>query len=506
MKYRSLSAAPWTALVLAGLFLFAVCSSGGAKLADKKYPEGFSLKHPKDWQARVEDKAYILVSSPETAEEPAFLFVYPFFLKTTAPAGAWFEQSLPKLSKFFAKASIEKRQQLRPRPDEWIAKFRFEKGGASYTGLALCSIFERSGILYVVASKSESFEKNRGPLLSMLESFRFGEPEAGAGKAPAAPKIQYASWQDPVEQAFTLDVPQGWQVQGGTYRRASVDLVHVLQAVSPDQKVRIQFNDSNLPIFAIPSQTLAWANFTEGAWYSPGYGVRMLVKRYTPGLNFLNEYLQQNYKPRLNQFEIVSQNERPDIVANFNRIYGQFQTNGVQFTLHAGEAAFRFDQNGTPFIGYGLAMTQVVYMPAMQGGNWNVALMLITTCPASDAALVQETANHMFLSMKINPQWEASQQQLAGNVSQIVSQTNQEISKIINDAYWTRQGVMDNISRKFSNYILGVTDVVDPETGQTWKVEAGHNFYWAKPYGNVVVGSETFTRPDIDFTPLRELK
>jgi hypothetical protein len=36
------------------------------------------------------------------------------------------------------------------------------------------------------------------------------------------------------------------------------------------------------------------------------------------------------------------------------------------------------------------------------------------------------------------------------------------------------------------------------------KVEAGHNYYWAKPYGNV--GSETFTRPDIDFTPLRELK
>jgi hypothetical protein len=206
MKYRSLSVASWTALVLAGVFLFTVCSSGGAKLADKKYPEGFSLKHPKDWQARVEDKAYILVSSPETAEELAFLFVYPFFLKTTAPAGAWFEQSLPKLSKFFAKASIEKRQQL------------------------------------------------------------------------------------------------------------------------------------------------------------------------------------------------------------------------------------------------------------------------------------------------------------AGNVSQIVSQTNQEISIIINDACWTRQGVMDNISRRFSNYILGVTDVADPETGQTWKVEAGHNYYWAKPYGNVVVGTETFTRPDIDFTPLRELK
>jgi len=87
-----------------------------------------------------------------------------------------------------------------------------------------------------------------------------------------------------------------------------------------------------------------------------------------------------------------------------------------------------------------------------------------------------------------------------------VSQTGQEISKIISDSYWTRQGVMDNVNRRFSNYILGVTDVVDHDTGQTWKVEAGHNYYWAKPGGDAVVGTNTFTRPDIDFTPLKELR
>jgi hypothetical protein len=47
---------------------------------------------------------------------------------------------------------------------------------------------------------------------------------------------------------------------------------------------------------------------------------------------------------------------------------------------------------------------------------------------------------------------------------------------------------------------------VDPETGQTWKVEAGHNYYWAKPGGGAIVGTNTFTRPDIDFTPLKELR
>jgi len=491
-------------LAFAVCILQAACSSGGAGLSEKKYPEGYSLKQPAGWQAQVVDKAYILVSSPETAKEPAFLLVYPFFLKAATPAGAWFDQNLPKLSKFFAAPSIEKRQQLRARPDEWAVKFRFEKSGAAYAGLALCSIFERSGVLYVAASKADSFEKNRGTLLAMLQSFRFGEPSAG--KEPDVPKIQYVNFTDPVEQAFSLDVPQGWQTQGGTSRRASVDLVHALQTVSPGHKIQIQFNDQNIPAFVLPNQVLAFSGFSEGSWYSPGYGVRNLVKRYVPGAQFLTEYLQQNYKPRVDQFEFASRNDRPDIVADFNRIYAQFQSYGVQFSQHAGEAAFRFQQNGDPYVGYGLALTQIVYMPSMQGGNWTVALLLVYTSPEAEAEFAQQIFSHMFMSIKWNPQWLASQQQLTRDVSQIVSQTGQEISKIVSDAYWTRQGVMDNVNRRFSNYILGVTDVTDPETGQTWKVEAGHNYYWAKPGGEAVVGTNTFTRPDIDFTPLKELR
>ena len=63
---------------------------------------------------------------------------------------------------------------------------------------------------------------------------------------------------------------------------------------------------------------------------------------------------------------------------------------------------------------------------------------------------------------------------------------------------------MDDINRKFSNYILGVTDVVDPETGETWKVEAGHNYYWRRDFTNQVAGTRTADRPDINFSLLKE--
>ncbi len=496
---------PGASIAVGMLMLAAACSSGGARLTDKRYPEGFSLRQPAAWEGRVVDKAYILVAPPAAAPESAFLFVYPFFLKDAISADAWFDQALTRLAGHFPKAAVEKKRRLRDRPDEWAFRIRFEKNAASYTGLALCSVFERSGVLYIVASKADAFEAERDTLLAMLQSFRFGEPEAGAGK-PAAPRVSYARFSDPSEQAFTLDVPEGWRTQGGTSRRASVDLVHALETVSPDGKILIRFNDPAIPAFALPNPTLTFSGFPEGSWYSPGYGVRNLVRRYVPGRAFIKGYLRQNVGAQLEGFDIVEEKDRPDIVEAFNRIYSGLQAYGVQFTQHAGEAAFRFERGGEPFVGYGLALTQIVYMPSMNGGNWNVAMLLVYTSPESEADFAQAVFSHMFRSIQWNPRWLASQQQLTRDVSRIVSQTGQEISNIISDAYWTRQGVLDETSRRFSNAILGVTDVADPETGRTWKVEAGHNYYWAKPGGDVVAGTETFTRPDIDFAPLKELR
>lgn len=485
---------------------FGLCSCGGGagSLSKRSYPEGFSLKHPADWEARVLDKGLILVSAKDAAKDPSFIAIYPFILKSAATSRAWLEQNLGTLGGLFTRPSLEKTRQLRTAPDETAAHVRFSREGVPCEGTALCSIDGKSGVLYIMAAREGEFEARKTRLLESLRSFRFGLPDKTAPAEPAKPKIQYVSWQDPVEQAFSLEVPAGWRIQGGTQRRASVDIVHILHAVSPDQKIQIIFNDGNIPVFAIPSQTLLWGGFREGSWYSPGYGFRMMVMSYRPGLAFILDYLQRNFAPRLGSFELVDRKERPDIVADFNRIYSQSQAYGISFQLHAGDAAFRYNQGGEPGLGYGLAVTQVVQSAAMGGGNWSVTLLLVTTCPEAEAETVRETSTHMFQSFRMNPQWVASQQQLTADVSRIVTETNQAISGIINDSYWTRQGVLDNVHRKFSNATLGVTDVVDPATGESYKVEAGHNYYWVRSGGNQAVGTGTYTRPDIDFSPLVE--
>jgi hypothetical protein len=90
------------------------------------------------------------------------------------------------------------------------------------------------------------------------------------------------------------------------------------------------------------------------------------------------------------------------------------------------------------------------------------------------------------------------QQNIAANTSQIVSRTNQEISRMISDTYRTRQSVDDELSRRRSNATLGVEDVTDPLTGREFKVESGSNHYWIDHRG-AVVGTDTDTRPTLDF-------
>ena len=115
------------------------------------------------------------------------------------------------------------------------------------------------------------------------------QPAAAVKVLSHRPGLTFTRFVDPRENAFSTEVPKGWKTSGGLFRFASVDTRGAVESTSPAGDIRVSAGDADLPPFTIPNQVLAMAGLREGSWYSPGYGVRMMVRQYQSGVVFAEE-------------------------------------------------------------------------------------------------------------------------------------------------------------------------------------------------------------------------
>jgi hypothetical protein len=353
-----------------------------------------------------------------------------------------------------------------------------------------------AGYFFATAAAADRYRQMEADFARMLQSVRI----AGTRAAETAPRPKFASWRDPRENAFSLNVPDQWRVNGGMFRYAAVDTRATVEAVSPDGRTRITSGDAEIPTFAIPNPMLTYAGFSEGSWYSPGYGVNMMVRQVVPPAAFARGYAGRTAAARdCGEFNVVDERERPDAAQALNAVYAQY---GLPVTIHAGEVAFTCRMNGRAMQGYYFTAIQVVQQ--MGNGMWNVEKLFGYLTPAGKSGWTQDIMNTMLKSFAINPQWASMQQHLTGNVSGIVSRTQEVIAGMTNDAYWSRQASLDELDRRRENAIFGTVDVVDPATGREMKIEDSADYVWIDPRGNIV-GTQTDALPDLDFRQLTRL-
>ena len=83
----------------------------------------------------------------------------------------------------------------------------------------------------------------------------------------APPQLpQMTRWTDPTERAFTVSVPAGWRITGGTHRNAPIDARNYVVAESPDGKIKVWVNDPRCcPGKSRILCTSGWAG-SRGAW------------------------------------------------------------------------------------------------------------------------------------------------------------------------------------------------------------------------------------------------
>lgn len=494
----------FTALLLAGcLFGFAGCGFlGGKTMFGQKAPagwnthqdpRGFSIHLPRGWKASVADSGRIDLTSAANEQ----IVIWPVFLQT-------------QVSDAIASSALRSLAS-KIRPDVTWQSFAPTQGNTrrmlGQSGqLQAMALFTwannpkgATGYVYTVTAPAAQYQKDAAMYAQILQSFRL--TGTTKDKTPTQPALTYVPWQDPRENAFSLEVPSNWRVEGGTYRYAAMDARFALIAQSPDNQIRITSGDAELPYYALPTDADRFIGNTSGTVDLLGY--QAVFRPYLGGENFALDYVQNKVARGLSDLRFTRVQPRPDLAQAISAIYVRYEQMGLRIKYEAGEVAFTCRSGNQPLQGYYQAITW--FMPGTTGGAlWKAEYLFGYVATNEKAAEADEALTRMVQSSQINPQWLARQQGLSRHAAKIGSETIAAISETMFQNYQNHVRGRDEHMRRVTNAIAGTEDVVDPNTGTQYNIYSGSNYYWIDR-GGTIIGTNTYDRPDIDFREMVRL-
>lgn len=452
-------------------------NAGGSGWTRHDDPSGFSLELPSGWRASKTGETG-LVQVVGTGGER--VDIQPFFTSRSLDAGT----SRPLLASLGSKVRPHARwEQAAPAGAGGATRMAGTDGSDRLVAVLAWTVSPRgtAGDVYVAGTAAKRFSGEVATLARVMQSFRLRGPPANASARP-----RYATFTDPVERAFSMEVPEGWKVQGGTKRPSTAAVQGSVQATSPDGAIVVYAGDE-FPIYSEPSALLAQGGIGRGGTYTFPDGYRSPVQPYAPGTSFLTGYL---LPQRMGGGYQVLRNVDAAALAS------QLTTVAGVNRYDAGELEYGFTKGGQAYRGGALCITEEVTTPS--GKLWHVWRLSMFEAPQAREAEAAAALVHMATSFQIDQKWAAAQARTTAQQSQILAKELADTSKSISDGYWGRQASLDDISRRRSNATLGVVDVVDPATGSSFKVENGSNYYWIDDRGSIV-GTDTSTQPSVDF-------
>lgn len=314
---------------------------------------------------------------------------------------------------------------------------------------------------------------------------------AGAA-AVAAARVppSWVTYVDPTEHAFTLDVPTGYRVQGGTVRVTRIDPRLDIRATSPDGGVSIHLGDPSIPNFGEPN---AWRR--EGTTYQLSGGQRLLIARYTPGVEFAYRYGQRLMQSICAKPELKA--ARP--VPNPPR-FSYWASAGT--TVISGEAYFLCPDQGK--VGYAFVSTAETHMQG--SATWVVPEVMSFVASKPQAGAAFSMIQHMYYSVVVDQNWLAQllraqgaygDQSYANFKAQLAADAQQ--MRRIDAAQQSNFQAIDNI-------ISGITPTVDRTTGERHDVmNATGDYHWVDGQGHTVT-TKSYIAPGPFDHPLQPIQ
>ena len=227
---------------------------------------------------------------------------------------------------------------------------------------------------------------------------------------PRCPWAQTASWnggwasmEDPVEHAFTLEIPRNWAGSGGAYRLGYGDVRVMVDVWSPDGKTNIRFGD----LWFTQSYALPNEYHHEGEAQDLGAVGQGIYAAYRTGQEFAEQYARESFRGVCRS--LLPQRTEPPSVRDTSI---HRQDNG-QFS--EGEVTYRCETSQGPRIAYAYAKTTLTTnqplanLPSVTG--WTPQLISYLA-PLDQVPVARSIAIHLWESFKVAPRWLEHQKEM----------------------------------------------------------------------------------------------
>ncbi len=321
---------------------------------------------------------------------------------------------------------------------------------------------------------------NRPVLLGIASSLCiaiFAMPLYADSLPKSAAGLNWVRYTDSAEGAFSMDVPLGWQVQGGMYRFGYFDVRWMMDVRALNGKVIIRIDDPNVPPYVLPGPHTGPAG--HAAIKPQQY--QMLVDNYREAQPYAETYARHRFSGVCKTFTAIKSDWQPRMPSAWHADAGSRVTEGT--------VAYDCATSDGPRVVSVYARSTL----HPSSGLWQVDPIISSIESPDTTPLAASMIQHMIDSWQVNPDWERYQQrmtqmgldQIRAGFRQFLQQMqvyhqqreaamNQQVAR-----YESQQHAQAQQVSGWGEMLTGLTTVRDSNTGTQFQVFSGpkSNYY-----------------------------
>ncbi len=283
-------------------------------------------------------------------------------------------------------------------------------------------------------------------------------PFAQSGVVAQSPSnLTFVSFTDPNERAFTVDVPQGWLVDGGMHDVFGTKLIFY-SMIAPDESVLIFVGQTEILVSLQPTPQLTQAGYPEGTVIYTDNNFYVHVAPYLTGKEAAQLLAETTIAPFCQQFTFTEERELEEASG--------FTPDQTAF-VSAGEVAYTCMIDGVPAVGYQYATTYATVDPNY-GEIWMIQDIYGFVAEASSMNQAITALGRSINSLTYSDQWITQQQQIIQQ-QQFAQQQQQQMDDATYYALLSQMSAMQHETNMM---------IINSIGGGSWEWEYTYDYGW----------------------------